>query len=354
MPQDLAVTMKIIRIALCIGGILLFFRCLLPPLLPFLLALGISILLEPAVQSFRSRMKVKRSFAAVVLTSALLLIAAVCLTVLVLRLGAELMEWSARLPDAIAAFPTLWNRALDRLALWYAACPPVIRSALDLLADSLRENATTFVASVGGFLMDRVSSLAASLPGAGLFLMTSVLALYFTGISYSAVLSFLKRQLPAVWQERCRTAALCCRATIIQWLRSEVLLILATFLILLIGLTLMDVQYPLLMAVSVALVDALPVFGTGTVLLPWAGFALLLGDLHMGVALIALYAVTLLTHTLLEPRLLAGATGIPPLAMLLAIYLGFHLMGVGGMLLLPILLLLTKKLQDAGVIKLWK
>lgn len=345
---------RTLALILCLAGVYLFFRWLLTPLLPFLLALGLSALLEPTVQRLRTAMKVRRSFAAVVLTSAILLIAGSGVILLALRLGVELMEWSLQLPGVIEEFPSVWNSALDRIEGWYASCPPFLRSALDLIAGVLSENTTAFVSTAGGFLMDKISALASALPSIGLFLMTTVLALYFTGINYHSILAFLKRQLPGPWQLRCRAAAQCCRSTILKWLRSEALLILATFLILLVGFWWMGLDYTLLMAFSIALVDAFPVLGTGTVLLPWAVFSLILGDMRRGLALIALYAATLLTHSLLEPRLLAGQADLPPLAMLLAIYLGFHFLGVGGMILLPVLLLLTKQLQDAGVIKLWK
>ena len=82
--------------------------------------------------------------------------------------------------------------------------------------------------------------------------------------------------------------------------------------------------------------------------------SLLLGDTGRGLALLVLYAVGLIVHTLLEPRLLAGQADLPPITALLAMYLGFHFMGVGGMVLMPVCLLLLKQFQDAGVVKLWR
>ena len=116
----------------------------------------------------------------------------------------------------------------------------------------------------------------------------------------------------------------------------------------------MGLDYALLAAVFTALVDALPVLGTGTVLFPWALGSLLMGNTGRALALLALYAVGLIAHTLLEPRLLAGQVDLPPITALLAMYVGFHFLGVGGMILLPVLLLLLKQFQDAGVINLWK
>ena len=207
---------------------------------------------------------------------------------------------------------------------------------------------------VGSWLMGAASSLLSALPDAGLFLMTTLLAVYFTSLSYPAILAFLKRQLPRSWQAKCRDAAQCFRSTILKWLRAEALLILATFVILLTGFLWMGLDYALLAAAFTALVDALPVLGTGTVLIPWALGCLLLGDTGRGLALLVLYAVGLIVHTLLEPRLLAGQADLPPITALLAMYLGFHFMGVGGMVLMPVCLLLLKQFQDAGVVKLWR
>ena len=100
--------------------------------------------------------------------------------------------------------------------------------------------------------------------------------------------------------------------------------------------------------------DALPVLGTGTVLIPWAAGCFLLGDTGRGLGLLALYGTGLLVRSLLEPRLLAGQVGLPPITALLAMYLGFHFFGVGGMILLPVLLLLVKQMQDAGVVHIWR
>ncbi len=345
---------KTITSLLWIGGAVVFFKWLLAPLLPFLLALALSAMLEPAVQRLRRRMKVKRSFAAGLVTTALLLVAGGGVAVLLAQLTMELRQWSQRLPELVEGFPAVWNRMLDRIELWYVASPAFLRSALDLLAGQLMEEGPGLAGAAGAWLMGAASSLLSALPDVGLFLVTTVLAVYFTSLRYPDILAFLKRQLPEAWQAKCRNAAQCFRSTILKWMRAELLLILATFAILLGGFLWMRLDYALLAAVFIALVDALPVLGTGTVLCPWALGCFLTGSAERGLALLALYAVGLIVHSLLEPRLLAGQADLPPITALLAMYLGFQFLGVGGMVLLPIVLLLLKQFQDAGVIHLWK
>ena len=354
MDQTLKYLQQMTRFFVCAVLIFVFFRWLLVPLLPFLLALALCAMLEPPIQRLSRRYKLSRGFAASAIITALLLLVGGLLFLLFLQLVVEVQEWSTRLPSLLESLPSFWNQLLDRLNQWYRACPPFARSLLDRTAQALSTESASLLRTAGGFLMDFGSDFAAALPGAGLFIVTSILAIYFTGFHYPGILSFLKRQLPRAWQPRCRQATICFRTTVFKWIRSELLLISVTFLVVLLGFLWMRLDYALLGAVCVALVDALPVLGNGTILLPWAAVSLLLGNSVTAVRLLLLYATVTVTHTLLEPRLLAGQVNLPPITALLAMYLGFHLMGVGGMILFPVLMLLLKQLEDAKVLHLWR
>ena len=132
--------------------------------------------------------------------------------------------------------------------------------------------------------------------------------------------------------------------------QAQGLLMLITFGELAAGFLLLRVELSLLLAGLVALVDALPVFGTGTVLLPWAVLALLGGDVRMSVGLLVLYSVISLVRSLLEPRLVGARVGLPPLAALVCMYVGFQALGVLGMLLAPLAAVLARQLWDSGLL----
>ena len=103
-----------------------------------------------------------------------------------------------------------------------------------------------------------------------------------------------------------------------------------------------------------ALVDALPVFGTGTVLLPWAAYCLLSGAAARGIGLLISWGVTNLVRSCAQAKLLGDQIGLDPLASLTAIYIGWRVKGVIGMLLFPLILVTLCQLNDRGVIRLWK
>ena len=105
-------------------------------------------------------------------------------------------------------------------------------------------------------------------------------------------------------------------------------------------------RYPVLAALVITVVDALPVFGTGTILIPWALALFLQGETKTGVGLVILYGAAALSRQALEPRLVGKQVGLNPVLTLLALYTGYRLLGVGGMIVFPIAAMLFKQIWD--------
>lgn len=116
-----------------------------------------------------------------------------------------------------------------------------------------------------------------------------------------------------------------------------------------------NVKYPLLIALITAFVDALPILGSGTVLVPWAIISALDGDINLGIALVMLWIIMCVVRQVIEPKVVSNKLGIHPIFTLIAMYTGFKLLGVSGMLIGPIALIIIKSifstLLDQGIIK---
>ena len=326
-------------------------RYLLRWLLPFLLALALAAAVEPVIAWCRRRMGLKRGFTAAVVTiavtGAILALAAVIVWQLI-RQAAELL---GQLPGLLAGLPGMTEDLRQRLEDFCAACPQGLRSwlvpaLLGTLAAGVAQRAS-------GACITAAAALAAALPGVFLFCGTTALAVFFTAGSYPRVMAFFRRQL-GHRLDRARGVKANLLSTLGKWCRAQAILLGVTFCQLLVGFLLMGQRYALLLAAVTALVDALPVFGTGTVLLPWAAVCLLAGQAPRAVALAALYAVISAVRSLLEPKVMAAQAGLPPLAALAAMYAGFRALGVAGMILLPMALLFVKQLHDEGYVGLWK
>ena len=121
------------------------------------------------------------------------------------------------------------------------------------------------------------------------------------------------------------------------WLKAQCKLCGITFCVVLVGFLALRIPFSPVWAAAVALVDAVPVLGTGTVLLPWALISFLQHQHLRSVGLLLTYAAAFLTRTILEPRLVGKHIGLDPLVTLLFLYVGFRFWGILGMLLAPML-----------------
>ena len=147
----------------------------------------------------------------------------------------------------------------------------------------------------------------------------------------------MRENLPAAWKKKYLPAIRRFRDSLMLWAKAQGKLILVTWGIVTAGLFALGIQKAPLWALFVALLDALPVLGTGVVLLPWSAVSFLQGETLRAVGILGIYAVAAVTRAVLEPRVVGRNLGLDPLLTLVAMYAGFRFFGIGGMLLTPIL-----------------
>lgn len=204
--------------------------------------------------------------------------------------------------------------------------------------------------SITSRLPGAAMSLAGFIPAAFIFITVTLLACYYftadngaLGRSLSAALTALappplRDRLPPLGRRLKRLGQ--------GYLRACLLLGLTTFLLTFMGLAVLGVPYAFLLAVLLAVVDLLPLLGTGIILVPWAVLCLLLGQVKLGIGLLILYGVSTLVRQILEPKLIGDGLGLHPLVSLGAMYAGLRLFGVWGMILSP--------LVAAAVVSIWR
>lgn len=313
-------------------------RWLLVWLLPFLIAAAAAAAMEPAVAALQRRPGLRRGFASLVVTLFALFLLGGLLSLLGSVLSAEAGALLDRGGALLSAAPEALAAALRRARRYSAACPPWLREQ----AEAAISRAAAWTEGLLSQLLDRLpgyfASLAAALPGVVLGVVTTVLAAYFTSAS-APELKALFRRLPPRWQRGAVALGKRLSASLGRYLRSELTLCAVTFGELFAAFLFLRQPCGLLLSLLITLVDALPVFGAGTVLVPWALSELLTGNLPKAAVLAALYLVALTVRATLEPRLLGRQAGLPPVLSLLAMYLGCCVMGIRGMVLFPLLLI---------------
>jgi sporulation integral membrane protein YtvI len=174
------------------------------------------------------------------------------------------------------------------------------------------------------------------------------------------MLDQLEHHLPNEWVKRIGIHLRDLIKTLGGYLKAQAILIIVSFVISLIGLYILkffgfNIEFPLMIALGIGFVDALPILGSGTVMIPWAIFSGLDGDLKLGIAIIILWVIMSVVRQFIEPRIVSGQIGIHPIFTLIAMYTGFRFIGVMGMLIGPIILIVLKNifatLIDKGILK---
>ncbi len=136
--------------------------------------------------------------------------------------------------------------------------------------------------------------------------------------------------------------------SVFRWIKTQGILISITFVELLIAFSLLKQPHALLFAALIAIIDAFPILGVGTVLIPWAAIEVLTGDFAHGAILLLVYGIVLIVRNSIEPKILGIQLGLDPFVTLLSIYFGFVLAGFFGMFLLPLTVLSLIKLHEWG------
>lgn len=327
------------RTAFLLGGFLgawLAVRYLLPIFLPFLCGLLLALAAEPAVR-LGEKARLPRWAASGLGVSLTLLLLGTVLWLLGAALVRQVGQLAGRLPDlqytaesAVEQIRTLLTDAAGRM-------PDGIRPLATRSVERMLTSGSSFVEQATVRLPGAISSVLQKVPDGALGIGTSLLS----GFMFSARLSKLRpaiaARLPVSVKTQVLPALQRSKSALLGWLKAQATLAGITCCILAVGFLILRVPYWPVWAVAVALVDAVPLLGTGTVLIPWAVIDLIRGQHFMAIGLLCLYGVSFFTRTILEPRLVGRQLGIDPLVTLVFLYLGYRFWGIWGMLLSPML-----------------
>lgn len=342
---------------------------------PFIVALAVAILLQKPLRIISKKTKIKKNILGAV---AVLLIISVLISLIVLvgyRLFVEFKGFGEYVMSKMSDLPALIRSAED----WILARLTVLPDSLEkTVADSVMgivdrlllvsQEETTGVTQTSESGFD-LSFLATPLGGllstakqipvvfAGIFM--GIIACFFITCDYDKFRVLISENI-----SREHEAAIVKTRRILgdilgKMLKSYATLIFITFCEVSIGLNILKLfgvyggGYILVISIITAIVDILPVLGTGTILIPWAIFNLFTGNIGLGIGLVVLYVLITVIRQIIEPRLVAMNVGLHPAITLFGMYMGVQLFGFLGIFILPITFVLVKALNDEGIIHLW-
>ncbi|MBQ4647882.1 MAG: sporulation integral membrane protein YtvI [Clostridia bacterium] len=323
------------------------FKYLLPVISPFAVAFLVAALLNPLMLFLEKRARIPRKIGGFLLV-ALAVAAVFAIIFLILQRGVEEI---GRLADTLSSLK--WEDFVpmrERINALLLHLPGMDGGA-DL--EAFWKNAELKVTGVLERSVPNLESGISMLTGlfTGLFdvvlsFFVTVIACYYMTVDRAKISGAVYSLFPeriSEWLKKLKNSLM---STVGKYLKAYGLIVLITFTELFVAFTVLRVDYALLLAAVIALIDILPVLGTGIVLVPWALFALFVrGKLYLGVGLLVSYGIITFVRQIIEPKIVGSYIGMHPLATLIAMFAGLKLFGVAGMLLLPVVLMGIRNLE---------
>ena len=348
-------TKKILAFALSIILIIIGFKISIF-YIPFVIAFVFSQLLEPLIKFCMKKLKMKRKISAILIF--LIIISGIIGIVSwgVITLITEATNFLNNFNIYYEKISSFSQNMISGLNIEKIQVPEEVQNIINNATSQIINTSSNWLKDFITKLLDVLTSL----PSIILYIVITILALYFMCTDKIYMLDQIEHHLPQKWVKKLSRHVKQLIVTLGCYLKAQVILVTISFIISLIGLTLfslsgMNIRYPLMAALGIAVVDALPILGSGTVMIPWAIISACNGDLQLGISILVLWIVMTLVRQFTEPKIVSKQIGIHPIFTLIAMYTGFKFIGFIGLFVGPIVLIILKNVYetriDKGIIK---
>ncbi len=308
-------------------------------LLPFVLAYVASRLVRP-LGAFLSRQCRVPEKAGCAVFAVLVCIGTVSSAALLSGvLATQLWDMIGHLPEYAEKAAELFSALLEMLTFSMdseSRLRPMLSGALTDAAASLGSSAASFFGGVVG-----------AVPGSVFSAVVTFFAFIYLTADPEGIADSIRELLPAGIMRKTERIFGEVSGAVFLYLRTYLTIMTVTFFELVVGLSVIGVNYALAAALIIAVIDVLPVLGCGCVLVPWAIWEFLYGEARRGLALLVLLGVIYLIRQFLDSRLIGRMTGVHPFVALACLYLGWRIGGIGGMIAAPVILCAVRSLQGA-------
>lgn len=321
--------------------------------MPFVIGWMIALIASPPVRFLEKHLKIKRKVG-----SAVTIIAVIAIVIIGgYLLGAKLIE---EIVDFIGDLPLMWEglqRDFAESAQRLQVASRLLPKSLGDTIKNISENIGEYVGDFVGKLVDKMSSptlealsrFAGNIPSIFIGVIMCLLSAYMFVADKEYVPNLLKKVLPLSITERWSLIKRGLYRAVGGYFKAQFKIEVWMYLLLAIGFWILRVRYAFLIAIGVALLDLLPFFGTGTILLPWAAIKFLSGDYMMVIGLLIIWGVGQLARQVIQPKIVGDSVGLAPIPTLILLFVGYKAAGVIGMIIAVPIGIIILNMYEEGV-----
>lgn len=301
--------------------------------MPFVIGWVIAMIANPLVRFLDRKLKMVRKHSSVLIVVVVLAAVISLGYFLISRLVIQAISLAKDLPE-------LYAIAVEEIRAVFVRFDDLFR----MLPHNVQENWQELSTNVGAYLsllvqkaasptVEVAGNVAKGIPNALVNTVVTILSSYFFIVERDKIIEFWKRYLPEGGSRYYNYLKGDVKRLIGGYFLAQFRIMFVVCAILIVGFFVLGVRYAFLLGILIAMLDFLPVFGTGTVLIPWALVKLFSADYPLAIGLALLYVLSQVIRQVIQPKIVGDSMGLPPLLTLLFLYLGFKLSGIGGMIL---------------------
>lgn len=328
-----------------LGFVYLFLQFGLPLVLPFVIAIILSELMDPIVRLFTFRGKLSRSIAVGLVLLVLVGLMLMAITAAVGRLIQEIQGVIATLPYFYKIGLDISHRFAEQFGAFHDTLPESIKVILTENLTRLQRAVQDVLPTVAGTL-----GVVTGLPGFLANLLVALIATFFLARDRSEINAFLISLFPREWQPKLRQVREEVWSNSLGFAKAQLVLILLTMIQTIIGLWVIGWEYAVITGLIVGIADILPVLGPAAVFVPMIGYSFFVGQTAMGIKLTILYILVAGVRQVLEAKVVGDHIGLHPLTILFSIWLGFQFFGALGFVVGPLIAIMLKAVLRSGLL----
>lgn len=337
-----------IMLALILGCIFVLPRIVVY-FMPFVVGWIIAMIASPVVRFFEKRLKIKRKA-----STAFVIIAVIALVILVgyfagVWLVEQVMHFADDIPQIMESVKIELTEVGKKLSGAYAYLPKEVQNTLNGLAEGIQEYSGSLMSSASAPTIEAVSRFAQSLPNIIISVIMSLLFAYFYVADREYIPDLAAKMLPHSLIERFDMIKRSFQRAVGGYFKAQFKIEFWMYFLLAIGFSILKVRYAFIIAVGVAILDLLPFFGTGTVLLPWAAIKFISGDYTTVIGLLIIWGVGQLARQIIQPKIVGDSVGLAPIPTIILLYVGYKAAGVIGMIIAVPIGIIIVNMYEEGV-----
>jgi len=334
---------------LSLGKILELIGFIVSLFLPFILGYGFSMLVNPLANFLQKKLAIPRGLSAVLVIILTIGIIGSAIGWAIFKIIEEARQLYLQFPQIYNSWQATIEEFTTKWEAIYVKLPINVQYMISGIGESVSGKLSGFLDNKSEPVVDYASRFAKAVPKGFVGVIVFILSSYFMIADNKTVSQTVNKMLGEKACERMNVVRSELRIYLGGYFKAQVILMFIVFAILLVELSVLRVSYALLIALGVAILDALPFFGSGLVLWPWAIISFATGDIKRGIGLVIVYVSIALIRRLAEPKLLSSRMGMNSILTLMSMYIGYRLLSLGGLILGPIIMMLGVSFYKAGV-----